>query len=298
MALKLVVEWMRSVADGVGEHDSVINSKDRDGNTIFHLAAAFKQKETPMAESDFLDLEDGTTDFGATTNLCLLGKVLNSKPLNANAITNVLNIVWKTRAAFHVVPWSSNNTYLFRFEDEADKIAILKDGPWSIMNNLLVLKGLTDGVVVSELDFSLCPFWVQIHGLPIEKMSRANAEIIGNCIGNLLAIEVSHGGLLLDRSFLRVKVEVNTNLPLPKGFWLKRCGSSPTDLWISYKYEKLPDFCYACGRIGHENRNCKFVSRETRDISGYGPELRTGKARKADTIVHEVSLTVRAADEQ
>ncbi|KAH7843149.1 hypothetical protein Vadar_013287 [Vaccinium darrowii] len=46
MALKLVVEWMRSVANGVGENDSVINSKDRDRNTIFHLAAALKQRES------------------------------------------------------------------------------------------------------------------------------------------------------------------------------------------------------------------------------------------------------------
>ncbi|KAH7849605.1 hypothetical protein Vadar_020287 [Vaccinium darrowii] len=44
-ALKLVVEWMRSIDDD-GEHDSIINSKDKDGNTILHLAAALKQKET------------------------------------------------------------------------------------------------------------------------------------------------------------------------------------------------------------------------------------------------------------
>lgn len=48
------------------------------------------------------------------------------------------------------------------------------------MNNLMVLKQLQDGVGVSEMDFLRCPFWVLIHGLPIEKMSRANAEIIGN----------------------------------------------------------------------------------------------------------------------
>lgn len=57
---------------------------------------------------------------------------------------------------------------------------MIQEGPWSIMNNLMVLKQLQDGVGISEMDFSRCPFWVLIHRLPIEKMSRANAEIIGN----------------------------------------------------------------------------------------------------------------------
>ncbi|KAH7850097.1 hypothetical protein Vadar_027906 [Vaccinium darrowii] len=49
---------MRSVVDDVGEHDSVINSKDRDGNTIFHLAAAVKQKETHgYQRSDIIAME-------------------------------------------------------------------------------------------------------------------------------------------------------------------------------------------------------------------------------------------------
>lgn len=95
------------------------------------------------------------------------------------------------------------------------------------MNNLLVLSPLKAGAVVEEMDFSKCPSWVQIHGFPIEKMSRANAEIIGKRFGRLLAIETSPDNILLARSFLRVKVEINIDQPLPKGFWIRRakiCG--------------------------------------------------------------------------
>lgn len=44
-ALKSVVGWMTSI-DNDFVHGSIFNSKDRNGNTILHLAAALNQKET------------------------------------------------------------------------------------------------------------------------------------------------------------------------------------------------------------------------------------------------------------
>ncbi|KAI8027305.1 hypothetical protein LOK49_LG02G02848 [Camellia lanceoleosa] len=58
----------------------------------------------------------------------------------------------------------------------------------------------------------------------------------------------------------------------------KQAGPSLA-VWISFKFEKLSDFCFDCGRIGHDRRGCKFVSREVDKVSGYGSELRTGIAK-------------------
>ncbi|KAF7146847.1 hypothetical protein RHSIM_Rhsim03G0009600 [Rhododendron simsii] len=217
-----------------------------------------------MADADFVDLEEGSGETGEISNVCLVGKVLGTKMFNGPVVFNILTAVWKTRASFTVTPWN-NNIFLFRFEEEEDRRFVLQEGPWSVMNNLLVLTPLKDGTVVEQMDFSKCHFWVQIHGLPIEKMSRTNAEIIGRRFGRLLAIETSPDNILLARSFLRVKVEINIDQPLPKGFWIRRKKPESKDLWISYKYEKLQDFCYACGRIGHESRGCRFVTREEVD---------------------------------
>lgn len=91
-----------------------------------------------MANIEVLDLEEGSGETGEITNLCLLGKVLNPKPLNVLAISNICNTAWKTRAPFSVVPWN-NNVFLFRFQDAGDKASIIRDSPWSINNSLLVL---------------------------------------------------------------------------------------------------------------------------------------------------------------
>ncbi|KAF7151661.1 hypothetical protein RHSIM_Rhsim02G0177700 [Rhododendron simsii] len=118
-----------------------------------------------MAEPDFLDLKEGSGETGVTSNLCLIGKVI-------------------------------------QFEDEEDKRNVYLKGPWSVMNSLLVLHPLKEGMVISEIDFSTYPMWVRIHGLPVEKMSRVNAEVIGKRFGKLLALEATSENFLPARSFL------------------------------------------------------------------------------------------------
>ncbi|KAH7848241.1 hypothetical protein Vadar_007118 [Vaccinium darrowii] len=248
-----------------------------------------------MADIGIIDLEEGFGDSGVNSSRCLVGKVAHGKIIKTPVLANILNAAWRTRAPFHIDDWS-NNIFLFRFENEEDRISILQEGPWSVMSNLLVLLPLSDGMVISELDFNVCPFWVQIHGLPVEKMSRANAVIIGSRMGKLLAVESASDGLCLERGFLRVKVEMDVSQPLPKGFWLRGRTDSSRDRWITFKYEKLPDYCYACGRLGHDNRGCRFVTKEEGERSGYGPKLKTGRARRAAIPIEVIRAEVDAAE--
>ncbi|KAL7182160.1 hypothetical protein ACSBR1_040967 [Camellia fascicularis] len=100
--------------------------------------------------------------------------------------------------------------------------------------------------------------------------------------GKLIDVEAPTEGLLLARSFLRLRVDINTSLPVPRGFLLKRPtthSQDQSDIWVDFKYERLSDFCYDCGRIGHDSNSCKFMSKEEGRQSGYGPELRTGVAK-------------------
>lgn len=62
----------------------------------------------------------------------------------------------------------------------------MQKGPWSVMNYLLVLKEAQRGVTMEEMDFSLCPFWVQVHGLPISCMTKTNATKIGKLFADFL----------------------------------------------------------------------------------------------------------------
>ncbi|KAL7185177.1 hypothetical protein ACSBR2_027162 [Camellia fascicularis] len=172
------------------------------------------------------------------------------------------------------------------------------EAPWSVMGYLLVLQPLALGRSVEEVDFKWSPFWIQVHGIPVAKLTRQNGEIIGRRIGNHIGVEALHDGFLLERSFLRIRVEADVSKPLPRGFILQHHGSKDKESWVSYKYEKLSDFCYDCGRLGHDNSSCKFVSHEEGKNSGYGPELRTSRAPRLDTPAKQIRQWVDEAEER
>ena len=52
---------------------------------------------------------------------------------------------------------------------------------------------------------------------------------------------------------LKVNVVVDTFRPLPRGTTVKMNDAMK---WIKFRNEKCPDFCYACGIIGHSEKGC------------------------------------------
>ena len=75
---------------------------------------------------------------------------------------------------------------------------------------------------------------------------------------------------------MRVRVQLDVTQPLCRGrkIWL----GGEQDHWVSFKFERLPIFCYWCGQISHDDRDCAIWlnsrGRMTPDQQEYGPWLR------------------------
>ena len=56
--------------------------------------------------------------------------------------------------------------------------------------------------------------------------------------------------------FMRVRVLIDITQPLCRGRVI--CLEDDKELWVSFKYERLPNLCYWCGRLTHNDRDCEL----------------------------------------
>lgn len=83
---------------------------------------------------------------------------------------------------------------------------------------------------------------------------------------------------------LKVKVRMETKKPLRRGTKIK-VGSMAEEVWIPITIEKLPDFCYQCGRLGHVMNECEEDDSEEEDEeeNQYSPWMRGSSVFKAES---------------
>ncbi|KAB1219766.1 hypothetical protein CJ030_MR3G005775 [Morella rubra] len=93
------------------------------------------------------------------------------------------------------------------------------------------------------------------------RMGDANAKYISFKLGKLLALDAYEYLAASKRSFLRLRVDFDLTKPLVSGFPIPCLGLSTT--WVQFKYKKLADFCYVCGRIGHTQSSCRLAAVHT-----------------------------------
>ena len=134
-------------------------------------------------------------------NIGLVGKLLVDRNINKNAVKAIILKVWRTSKGVQIVDLKEN-IFVFKFACEGDKKRILELGPWNIEGFPLILKQWHHNMSVDDLDFSSIPLWVQIHGLPIEYMSKENVEEISALVGEVLEVDfIGSGGVCMSKFF-------------------------------------------------------------------------------------------------
>lgn len=80
-------------------------------------------------------------------------------------------------------------------------------------------------------------------------------------VGSFLGYDEANIYSSVDKS-VNFQVNVDITAPLRRG--IKIVVEKQT-LWIPFKYVKFPDFCYACGKLGHVTKSCEKYEEETPD---------------------------------
>ncbi len=91
--------------------------------------------------------------------------------------------------------------------------------------------------------------------MPVLSLTQEAIKTIGQTLGTVEhapeSIEERGGG-----PYMRVRVSIDITKPLCKG--RKISVDDNSERWISFKYERLPNFCYWCGRVTHGEKDCSI----------------------------------------
>ncbi|XP_030936437.1 uncharacterized protein LOC115961633 [Quercus lobata] len=196
--------------------------------------------------------DEGRMDEIDSCVLSLIGKFLTCKPFNRKAAKNTLRRAWGLDKELQISE-VGNNLFQFKFQSEYDLERILRGGPWTFDNQLLMLTRWKSGMSANNVVLEHASLWVQIWGVPFNMMSPSVAREVGNKMGTVEDVE-RRRRMDEQNFFLRVWVALPISKPLRRGGFLQ--GSYGKRHWVTYKYERMPLFCHYCGFLGHDIHHC------------------------------------------
>lgn len=223
-----------------------------------------------------LNLEpDGEDRIFRAQNI-LLGKILSTMSFRRFTVTEIITKTWRVRTRVQIEK-IGENCFKFLFGSREEKENIYRGRPWSLNGAHLILKEWSDEKSLNQIEFDYSTFHIQIHGLPPIFLHERTAVMLGSKIGIIHKESVNRRSVIAQR-YLRFRVDIQVENPLPTGFFLER---EDGDIWIQFKLERLLDFCYKCGVLQHVTGRCKFrdpvMVTTPNGISArlYGPWLKT-----------------------
>ncbi|KAL5862997.1 hypothetical protein ACOSQ3_000511 [Xanthoceras sorbifolium] len=210
--------------------------------------------------------------------LCLVGKILTTKLINRDVFRAIIPKIWRTTQTF-IIENVKENVFVFQFQNQADKRRVLMGGPWSFDKCLIVLEEpLGDGKFL-DMGFTNVQFWVQLHNVPLVCMTKEIGWALGSKIGRVMDIDVGATGDCLGR-FLRVRVVIDITKPLNRYLRVGLSEGDP-DTVLLLRYERLTEYCFQCGVVGHVVRECQIAN----DIGGssLAPDYKFGVWMRAES---------------
>ncbi|XP_019186015.1 PREDICTED: uncharacterized protein LOC109180762 [Ipomoea nil] len=204
----------------------------------------------------------------------LVGKFLTTKLVKMEFMSQVMASVWQPVKGVQVSELQPG-FFLFVFYHEMDICLVLEGGPWSFENHTFVCKRIEDGVIPVTIPLDSVDMWVQVHDLPLSYTSDLILEQVGNFMGTFIKVDDRFSDAPW-KTFYRIRVSISVIKPLKRRMKLLKRDKSTC--WVNFRYERLHNFCYFCGLMGHLHKYC-LKARDAgipMDQYPYGESLRAG----------------------
>ncbi|KAL0283171.1 UNVERIFIED_CONTAM: hypothetical protein Sangu_2906700 [Sesamum angustifolium] len=181
----------------------------------------------------------------------VVGRIISQKAFHSEALQNTLKLAFNTVRGFEF-KMIEGDRFLLKFLHILDRDRVLERCPWAYDKQLLVLTPVDDSNLV---DLNWCEFHIHVHGLPLGKMTKEIAAFIGNKLGKFRDVELDGGGEDWG-SYIRIRVVIDITKPLIRALKIRTVLGD--EQLVTFTYERLLNFCYLCGCLGHLSRQCEL----------------------------------------
>ena len=117
----------------------------------------------------------------------------------------------------------------------------------------MVLSRYDKDVAVKEFELTKVPFWAQVFDISLCFRNIMIAKQICKLVGEILYPNENEEWD--EGSFIRVRALINISHPLCRGRLITL--EDDKDHWVFFKYERLPNLCYWCGCLTHNDKDCE-----------------------------------------
>ena len=215
-------------------------------------------------------------------------KFLTKQVVIVESVARTFRPLWRSEKDVQIKD-IGDNILFFHFEDECDLGKVLEHEPWTYDKHLVVFEKVIANVPISSLAFQFTTFWIQIHELPVQCLNQETRDAIGRSLGTpLLMIDTeSEGG---KGNYLRVRVRIDITKPLHRvrKVWSKGSVIGCENL----KYKRLPNFCYWCGLVSHDARDCECWIRSKGSLKKSDQNFGDWMRAKIDLTTKKTSITI------
>ncbi|KAL8543414.1 hypothetical protein ACS0TY_004086 [Phlomoides rotata] len=213
-----------------------------------------QMEEIDLDEEGTLRIDLEGFDANMNSTRCLIGRVATSKAFNVFGFLEAMNGAMAPLKGFEARE-IDKNLFSFQFNSEEDMRVVLDREPWLFDKKVVILRELQRGEQPSTLTLNRATFWVRMYELPMAARTTGIVTLIAGKLGELLEIDAS--SLAGFTRSVRVKIKMDLQKPLKGGIHLEL--REKQKLWIEFKYERLPSFCYLCGMLGHMRMECDLA---------------------------------------
>ncbi|XP_074375304.1 uncharacterized protein LOC141717092 [Apium graveolens] len=230
-------------------------------------------------ENESFVLEGDSEEEVNRYDLCLVGRFLTGKTINARAMKSKMADIWRPTMGI-TINEIDQGIFLFQFYHKEDLQWVMGGGSWTFDNAMLLLEMVVVGEEPLKVQLWFLNIWIQIFDLPMGFMTEAVGKQLRNFFGEFLQYDIKNNTSIW-REFMRIRIRLDVRKPLKRRKKIDKKDGS--EFVVTCKYERWGEFCFSCGLVSHTDRFCRrFIDR--RNVEGekeWGVWLKTQPHRAA-----------------